>query len=205
MTGRSLRFFTSLSKTLGSRTLNLHHFSISQAPGFLNNSEGRRKPLPTVDFLLISMCGGGVMFWNKEIITRLVLWDIEKVHSGCIKLISNLYLSFVWHSLYLPFILRMRKVWTTIKRCLNSEFEREHPILNGSFVTTLIPDPINISQDRKSWKKNVLLPGSTQLSAAFYNYSPLCYPQRRERRAVYYQTFPNLHLLIPLGPYTWRL
>lgn len=77
-----------------------HTTFISAKPlGFLNNSEGRRRPLPTVDFLLISLCGSGVMYWKKEIITRLVLWDIEKVHSGWIRLIANQYLPFVWHSL----------------------------------------------------------------------------------------------------------
>lgn len=75
---------------------------------------------------------------------------------------------------------------TTTKRCLNSKFAKKHLILNGKrFVATLLPDPINTSQDKKKGggtktkQKNMCF-FHTLLNFLlhFYNYSPLCYPQR---------------------------
>lgn len=182
MAGSSLRLCSFLSNKLWEARYPNHITTVSaKTLSFLNNSGGRKRPLPTVDFLLISTCGGAVMYWKRKLLPDNIR-DIEIVHSGWIKLISNHICQSFLHSLYLPLTFRMRK-FKQEQKCLNSKFAREHLILNGRrFITTLLPDPINISQDKKKaktkQKKYVLLSGCTQLSVAFYNYSPLCYPQR---------------------------
>lgn len=183
MAGSSLRLRSFLSNKLWEARYPNHITSISaKTLSFLHNSGGRKRPLPTVDFLLISTCGGALMYWKRKLLPDNIR-DIEIVPSGWIKLVSNHICHSFLHSLYLPLTFRMRKFKQEQKR-LNSKFARQRVILNGRrFITTLLPDPININQDKKkkaktNKQKYVLLSGCTQLSVAFYNDSPLCYPQR---------------------------
>lgn len=169
MAGSSLRLCSFLSNKLWEARYPNHITSISaKTLSFLNNSGGRKRPLPTVDFLLISTCGGAVMYWKRKLLPDNIR-DIEIVHSGWIKLISNHICQSFLHSLYLPLTFRMRK-FKQEQKCLNSKFAREHLILNGRrFITTLLPDPININQDKKKSENK-----TKKICASFGLYSTFC-------------------------------
>lgn len=86
--GRSPRLWSFLSnKSWEARYLNHVTFISAKTLRLLHNSGGRRRPLHSVDFLLISMCG--VVYWKRKISTRLILEDTEIVHLGWMKLIYN--------------------------------------------------------------------------------------------------------------------
>lgn len=147
-----------------------------------------------------------MIYWNKEIITRLVLCDIEKVHSGWIKLTSNSYLSFVWHSLYFPFtFLMMIKIkTTTTKNMLKHWIFKGTPnfkwkVCNNSSSWPYIEAKTGGKKEKmfcfQAWL-NFLLHFTT---------TPHWAVLRGNKGDCLLPDFSHHHLLIPLGSHTWWL